>query len=67
MDNDSNNQRDEIKFETIKKAADVKFKLRDLGSIEKVFSNSPPSVFIGSRLKYPAVNVGILSPLERDT
>ena len=29
-------------------------------------SNSPPSVFIGSKLKYPLVNVGILSPLERE-
>ena len=55
-----------IKFETIKKAADIKFKLRNLGSVEKIFSNSPPSVFIGSKLIYPAVNVGILSPLERD-
>ena len=29
-------------------------------------SFSPPSVFIGSKLKYPEVNVGILSPLEKD-
>jgi len=29
------------------------------------FSNyTPPTIFIGSRLKYPSVNVGILSPLE---
>ena len=29
-------------------------------------SLSPPSVFIGSKLKYPEINVGILSPLEKD-
>ena len=55
-----------IKFEVIKKIADVNFKYRDLGNISKLDSNSPPSVFIGSKLKYPIVNVGILSPLERD-
>ena len=27
------------------------------------YGNSPPSIFIGSRLKHPEVNVGILSPL----
>lgn len=35
-------------------------------NISKVDSNSPPSVFVGSKLRYPEVNVGILSPLERD-
>lgn len=55
-----------IKFETIKKASDVRFKYRELGNISKLDSNSPPSVFVGSKLKYPLVNVGILSPLERD-
>ena len=29
------------------------------------FGNSPPQVFIGSKLKYPAVNVGILSPPDK--
>ena len=56
----------DIRFETIKKIADVKFKYKDIGNISKLESNSPPSVFIGSKLKYPIVNVGILSPLERD-
>ena len=56
---------EDIKFETIKKVTDTKFKFRDLKNIEKLESNSPPSIFIGSKLKYPLVNVGILSPLER--
>jgi hypothetical protein len=37
-----------IKFETIKKIAEVKFKYRDMKKISKVDSNSPPSIFIGS-------------------
>lgn len=50
----------------MKKVADTSFKFRDLKSISKIDSISPPSVFIGSKLKYPLVNVGILSPLEKD-
>ncbi|GBE20522.1 MAG TPA: hypothetical protein ENG87_00645 [Candidatus Pacearchaeota archaeon] len=57
---------DDIKFEVIKKIADVKFKYKDIGKIDNLDTNSPPSVFIGSKLKYPLVNVGILSPLEKD-
>jgi len=57
---------DNIKFEVIKKIAEVNFKYKDIGKISKLNSNSPPSIFIGSKLKYPLVNVGILSPLERD-
>jgi hypothetical protein len=56
----------DIKFEVIKKISELKFKYKDLGSISKLDSNSPPSVFVGSKLKYPLVNVGILSPIERD-
>ncbi len=56
----------DIKFEVIKKIAEVKFKYKDLEKISSLDSNSPPSVFVGSKLKYPLVNVGILSPLERD-
>ncbi len=56
----------DIKFEVIKKISELKFRYRDLGNISRLDSNSPPSVFIGSKLKYPLVNVGILSPLERD-
>ena len=55
-----------IKFEVMKKVADTSFKFRDLKSISKIDSISPPSVFIGSKLRYPLVNVGILSPLEKD-
>lgn len=55
-----------IKFEVIKKIAETNFKIKNLGDISQLNSNSPPSVFVGSRLKYPLVNIGILSPLERD-
>ena len=57
---------DFIKFETIKKVSETKFKFKDLKNITSLDSNSPPSVFVGSKLKYPNVNVGILSPLERE-
>jgi hypothetical protein len=56
----------DIKFEIIKKISELKFRYRDFGNISKLDSNSPPSIFVGSKLKYPLVNVGILSPLERD-
>jgi hypothetical protein len=56
----------DIKFEAIKKIADVGFKIKDFSNISRVDSISPPSVFIGSKLKYPLVNVGILSPLNKD-
>lgn len=55
-----------IKFEVIKKLVDTNFRVKNLSNVSKFDSNSPPSVFIGSKLKYPLVNVGILSPLERD-
>jgi hypothetical protein len=55
----------DIKFEVIKKIAETKFRYRDL-NISKLDSNSPPTVFVGSQLKYPVVNVGILSPLDKD-
>ena len=56
----------DIKFEVVKKIASTKFKYKDIGKISEIAASSPPSVFIGSKLKYPLVNVGILSPLERD-
>ena len=56
----------DLKFEAIKKIAETNFKVRDLSKISMINSLSPPSVFIGSRLKYPEINVGILSPLEKD-
>jgi hypothetical protein len=55
-----------IKFEIIKKISEARFKNKNFKDISKLDSTSPPSVFIGSKLKYPLVNVGILSPLERD-
>ena len=55
-----------IKFEVIKKIADTNFKIKNIANISKLDSNSPPSVFIGSKLRYPLVNIGILSPLEKD-
>ena len=56
----------DLKFEVIKKATQTKFKYKELKKISKFESISPPSVFIGSKLRYPLVNVGILSPLEKD-
>ncbi len=55
-----------IKFEVIKKASEIRFRYRNLREISQINSASPPSVFIGSGLRYPLMNVGILSPLERD-
>lgn len=55
-----------LKFETIAKITKTNFKFKNIKNISKLDSNSPPSVFIGSKLKYPLVNVGILSPLEKD-
>ena len=42
----------------------VMFKVVE-GLKEDFFGSSPPSVFVGSKLRYPAVNVGILSPPEK--
>ncbi|MFH1503222.1 MAG: hypothetical protein ABIE36_01030 [Candidatus Diapherotrites archaeon] len=55
-----------IKFEIVKKIAETGFKIKDLSKISRIDSISPPSVFVGSKLKYPLVNVGILSPLSKD-
>ncbi len=57
---------DDIRFEVVKKLAEANFRIRELKNINKLDSSSPPSVFVGSKLRYPLVNVGILSPLERD-
>ena len=56
----------DIRFEVLKKIANINFKYKDLDKISELNTSSPPSVFVGSKLKYPLVNVGILSPLERD-
>ncbi len=54
-----------LKFEVVDKISQLKIKTRNLNKISKFESISPPSVFIGSKLKYPNVNVGILSPIDR--
>ena len=57
---------EDIRFEVIRKIAETNFKYKDLDKISELNTNSPPSVFVGSKLEYPLVNVGILSPLEKD-
>jgi hypothetical protein len=57
---------DDLKFEAVKKIAETKFRYKDLRNVSNLNTTSPPSVFIGSKLKYPSVNVGILSPIESD-
>lgn len=57
---------DSVKFEVIRKVAETGFKVRNLKSVSKFEGVSPPSVFVGSGLKYPLMNVGILSPLEKE-
>jgi DNA repair protein NreA len=59
--------KEDIKFETIKKISNPRFKNKNILNSSKLDSTSPPSIFIGSGLTYPNVNVGILSPLERDS
>jgi DNA repair protein NreA len=56
----------DIKFEILKKVAETRFKYKNLDTISNLDSTSPPSIFIGSKLRYPQVNVGILSPLEKE-
>ncbi len=56
----------DIKFEVIKKISELSFKYQNLKQISNLNTNSPPGVFVGSKLRYPLVNVGILSPLEKD-
>jgi len=56
----------DIKFEVLKKIANTNFKTRNMSVMSKFETISPPSVFIGSGLKYPLVSVGILSPLEKE-
>ncbi len=56
----------DIKFEVLKKVGNIDFKSQSFKNISKINSISPPSVFVGSGLKYPNMNVGILSPIEKD-
>ncbi len=42
--------------------AKLRIEIRDLNSLKQEFQgSSPPTVFIGSKLTYPAVNVGVMS------
>lgn len=66
MADDSGKKEKDLRFEVIRKIADTRFKYRDIGKISEFAASSPPSIFIGSKLKYPLVNVGILSPLQKD-
>jgi DNA repair protein NreA len=56
----------DTKSKIIKRISGMNFKYCELGKISHIDSISPPGVFIGSGLRYPLVNVGILSPVERD-
>ncbi|MBI2498861.1 hypothetical protein HYV88_01305 [Candidatus Woesearchaeota archaeon] len=42
----------------------TQFKVKEIFK-DEFFSNSPPSIFIGSALPYPQVNVGVLAPPEK--
>ncbi|MCR4327053.1 MAG: hypothetical protein NUV46_00545 [Nanoarchaeota archaeon] len=55
----------EVKFGAVEKLSKVGFKTKDFLNLSKFEGSSPPTVFIGSQLKYPLVNVGILSPVEK--
>ena len=55
-----------LKFEKVSKVGNIDFKSKDFTKISRFDSISPPSVFIGSKLQYPNVNVGILSPVGNE-
>lgn len=55
---------DQLIFTKVKKefSLNTQNKILQLNSLS---SNSPPSIFVGSKLPYPLVNVGILAPPEK--
>ena len=55
-----------LKFGKVSKVGNIDFKSQDFSRLSKFESISPPSVFIGSKLKYPLVNVGVLSPVGNE-
>jgi hypothetical protein len=57
---------EDLKFGKLDKTQKFQFQTKDLTKISRIDTISPPSVFVGSKLKYPFVNVGILSPLNED-
>lgn len=53
--------------EPCKILAKIRIQVRDIGNLKQEFEgSSPPAVFIGSKLEYPTVNVGIMSLPERE-
>ena len=52
-----------VEFGRVKKVGKINFESRKIDFSSKFDAVSPPSIFIGSKLKYPNVNVGILSPM----
>lgn len=52
-----------VKFGRVEKVGRTDFRSKDIRKLSKFESISPPSIFIGSKLQYPLVNVGILSPV----
>lgn len=52
-----------VRFGKVEKVGRTDFRSKDIRRLSKFESISPPSVFIGSKLQYPLVNVGILSPI----
>jgi hypothetical protein len=55
-----------IKFGVLKKISNINLNFKEIKKVDHINGVSPPSVFIGSKLKYPEMNVGILSPLQRE-
>jgi len=56
----------DLKFGRVEKESRIKFNYNEIRKLPRIETLSPPSIFIGSKLKYPNVNVGILSPLEKE-
>jgi len=56
---------EDVKFGSVEKISNLNFKSKNLRSLSNFEGTTPPTVFIGSGLKYPEVNVGILSPVEK--
>src|SRR3989344_84785 len=51
-------------LQTLLQKASIGFSKINQLDVKDLFSTSPPAVFIGSKLEYPNVNIGILSPPE---
>lgn len=53
-----------VEFTRVSKVAKTSLKIKDFRKISEFNAISPPSIFVGSKLAYPKVNVGILSPIR---